>query len=97
MKADRGFALTRCGSKGDSNCRSSLAFFVLWKRPESPAVFGQNFPVDRSENNSLVGFSAVTPLKVRVFLQALKPQRAPAVRIPFAPATRHWEPPVSAD
>ena len=53
--------------QGDSNCRSSLAFFVPWKRPESPAVFGQNFPVDRSENNSLIGFSAVTPLKPGAF------------------------------
>jgi hypothetical protein len=33
--------------------------FPPWKRNRSPAVFGPNLPVDRSENNSLVGFSAV--------------------------------------
>ena len=45
--------------QGDSNCRSSLVFFPSWKRVRSPAVFGPNLPADRSENNSLVGLSAV--------------------------------------
>jgi hypothetical protein len=43
--------------QGDSNRRSSLAF-CLRKQEQSPVGFGHELPADRSENNSLVGFSA---------------------------------------
>jgi hypothetical protein len=33
----------------------------------SPGVFGHNLPTDRSENNSLIGSTVVSPLKLRAF------------------------------
>ena len=61
------FAVPRSG--GDSNRRSALAFSALEKDSRS-SRFGQNFLEDRSENNSLIAFSAVNPLKFRVFAEA---------------------------
>ena len=44
-----------------------FGFFPLWKGKRSPV---QNQPIDRSENDSLIAFSAVAPLRLRVFVGA---------------------------
>jgi hypothetical protein len=82
----------RCWSEGDSNRRSSLAFSPLEEGPKSGSFSTRICRQDRSEDHSLIGFSAVTPPKNRAFRKVQEPQRGPAVRIPFAPPTRHCEP-----
>jgi hypothetical protein len=49
--------VTRCWSGGAFELPVLFGLFPRWKRGQSPAVFGQNLPADRSENNSLIGFS----------------------------------------
>jgi hypothetical protein len=79
LRAKQPFAVTRWWSRGDLNRRSCLAFSPR-KRGRSPAVFGQNQPTDRSENNSLIGFSVVTPLNLRAFRKAPGATRGPKLR-----------------
>jgi hypothetical protein len=81
------------GGAGDSNRRSSWPF-PPWNSVRSPAVFGQNLPADRLENNSLFGVSAVTPLTLLAFRKRREPLKRPAVRISPAPPTSQCEPPV---
>ncbi len=58
--------MTHWWSRGDLNRRSCLAFSPMEKGPFSARIRRQTV----SENNSLIGFSVVTPLKLRALRKA---------------------------
>ena len=92
---DRRFAVPRCWSGGDSNCRSSL-LSLYSERPCVAADFnGRVIPKKRGEKVSptqFIGTGTREQADLERFSQEQKTQKGPAVRIPSAPATRHCEP-----
>jgi|HubBroStandDraft_6_1064221.scaffolds.fasta_scaffold337877_2 hypothetical protein len=55
------------GGRGEFEPAALFDLFRLGKGAEVKAAYGQNLQADRSENDSLIGFSAVTRLKLRAF------------------------------
>src|SRR5580692_8791083 len=85
MKADRWFALTRWWEQRGFGLPVLFGLFRLEKGAEARLLFGPILPADRSQNNSFICFSAVTPLKLRALRKYQEPERGPAVQIPSAP------------
>jgi hypothetical protein len=92
LAAGQRFVVPRWWSRRDSNCRSSLLFLALAKGSKSQP--GHCAEADQRIVLGAICWEILAKKKRPDFgpYQGGKGQRGPAVRIPFAPPTRHCEP-----